>query len=55
MQVAEGDGLLCAVSGGPDSLALLLLAQAVLPGKLVAATVDHQLRPEAADEARYVH
>jgi tRNA(Ile)-lysidine synthase len=55
VQVAERDRLLCAVSGGPDSLALLLLAQAVLPGKLVAATVDHQLRPEAADEARYVH
>lgn len=46
--------LLCAVSGGPDSLALLLLAQQTLPGKLVAATVDHQLRPESADEAQIV-
>ncbi len=52
---ADADRLLCAVSGGPDSLALLVLAQMVLPGKLVAATVDHQLRPEAADEAQYVH
>lgn len=48
------DRLLCAVSGGPDSLALLLLAQQVLPGKLVAATVDHQLRAESADEAQIV-
>lgn len=43
-----------AVSGGPDSLALLLLAQAAFPGRIAAATVDHQLRPEAAAEARQV-
>lgn len=48
------DRLLCAVSGGPDSLALLLLAQQILPDKLVAATVDHQLRSESADEAQVV-
>lgn len=42
-----------AISGGPDSLALLLLAKASLP-YIVAATVDHGLRPEAADEARFV-
>lgn len=48
------DRLLCAVSGGPDSLALLVLAQQVLPGRLVAATVDHQLRAESADEAQIV-
>ena len=40
-----------AVSGGPDSLALLLLAQAVYPGWLFALTVDHGLRPEAGTEA----
>lgn len=40
-----------AVSGGPDSLALLRLAHAALPGRIVAATVDHGLRPEAAREA----
>ena len=48
------DRLLCAVSGGPDSLALLLLAQQVVAGRLVAATVDHQLRAESADEAQIV-
>lgn len=43
-----------AASGGPDSLALLLLAHAACPGAIRAATVDHRLRPEAADEAAYV-
>jgi tRNA(Ile)-lysidine synthase len=41
------------VSGGADSLALLLLAKATLPN-VEAATVDHGLRPESADEARFV-
>jgi tRNA(Ile)-lysidine synthase len=43
-----------AVSGGPDSLALLLLAAAARPGMVEAATVDHGLRPEAAAEAAMV-
>ena len=43
-----------AVSGGPDSLALLLLAAAVRPGRIAAATVDHGLRAESAEEARMV-
>jgi tRNA(Ile)-lysidine synthase len=43
-----------AVSGGPDSAALLLLAAAAWPGAVEAATVDHGLRPEAADEAAFV-
>lgn len=43
-----------AVSGGPDSLALLLLAHAACPKAIMAATVDHGLRPEAADEADFV-
>lgn len=46
--------LAVAVSGGPDSLALLLLAAAAYPGRVQAATVDHGLRPEAADEACFV-
>ncbi len=43
-----------AVSGGPDSLAMLLLASQSAPERFSAATVDHQLRPESADEAVYV-
>jgi tRNA(Ile)-lysidine synthase len=43
-----------AVSGGPDSLALLLLAAAARPGGIEAATVDHGLRPEAGAEAELV-
>jgi tRNA(Ile)-lysidine synthase len=46
--------VLLAVSGGPDSLAMLLLAHASMPGRISAATVDHGLRPEAADEATFV-
>ena len=43
-----------AVSGGPDSLALLLLSAAARPGTIEAATVDHGLRAESADEAAMV-
>jgi tRNA(Ile)-lysidine synthase len=43
-----------AVSGGGDSLALLLLAHAMIPDWVDVATVDHGLRPEAADEAHFV-
>jgi tRNA(Ile)-lysidine synthase len=43
-----------AVSGGPDSMAMLALAHAAFPGGIVAATVDHGLRPASADEAAMV-
>ena len=46
-----------ATSGGADSLALVLLADAwsrACGGRVVALTVDHGLRPESADEARTV-
>src|SRR5438128_8716827 len=51
--------LVLAVSGGPDSLALMWLAarwrRALKRGpRLIAVTVDHGLRPEAAAEARDV-
>jgi len=51
--------IVLAVSGGPDSIALMWLAarwrHALARGpRLVAVTVDHGLRPEAAAEARRV-
>jgi tRNA(Ile)-lysidine synthase len=51
--------IVLAVSGGPDSIALMWLAarwrRALARGpRLVAVTVDHGLRPEAAAEAREV-
>lgn len=52
--VPDFDRLGLAVSGGPDSLALLLLAHAAFPGRIAAATVDHGLRAESVEEARFV-
>jgi tRNA(Ile)-lysidine synthase len=51
--------IVLAVSGGPDSIALMWLAarwrRALAHGpRLIAVTVDHGLRPEAAAEAREV-
>ena len=43
-----------AVSGGPDSMALLHVLHAIAPGRVLAATMDHQLRAEAAYEAAMV-
>ena len=46
-----------AVSGGPDSMALILLADRWAQGRGGTAwglTVDHRLRPESGDEARRV-
>lgn len=47
--------LLVAISGGPDSLALLhVLCQVVGPEPLIAAHLNHGLRSEAAAEAAFV-
>lgn len=52
--VSGNDHILLAVSGGPDSLALLLLAHQWMSDRIVVASVNHGLRPESADEAIYV-
>jgi tRNA(Ile)-lysidine synthase len=57
--LASAHSLLLAVSGGPDSTALLVLAArwraALRRGpQLVAVTIDHALRAESAREARAV-
>jgi tRNA(Ile)-lysidine synthase len=48
-----GTAVTCAVSGGPDSLALLVLAAAA-GDDVTAVHVDHGLRPGSADEADVV-
>ncbi|PZN97550.1 MAG: tRNA lysidine(34) synthetase TilS [Alphaproteobacteria bacterium] len=52
--LAEGERLALAVSGGPDSMALLRLAAAQFPARIAALTVDHGLRHASAAEAAMV-
>ena len=49
--------IIVAVSGGSDSIALLLLASSwakSVDATLQVVTIDHGLRPEAAAEAAFV-
>jgi tRNA(Ile)-lysidine synthase len=55
--LGPGDHVLVAISGGPDSTALLHALAELAPRlgvTLAAACVDHGLRPEAAEEAKAV-
>ncbi len=49
----ENEVIAAGVSGGADSLALVLRLKESAK-KVIALTVDHQLRPESSDEALYV-
>src|SRR5688500_149409 len=56
--LSGGEDIAVAVSGGGDSMALVLLLEdwtRERGGRLLALTVDHGLRPESAEEARRVH
>ncbi|WP_443971035.1 tRNA lysidine(34) synthetase TilS [Sphingobium sp. CR28] len=53
-EIAPRQRIGIAVSGGADSMALLDCAALLWPGQVSAATVDHGLRPEAAEEADMV-
>jgi len=53
-RLRDDEPIAVAVSGGPDSLALLILAQRAFGDRVQAVTVDHGLRPEAATEAAHV-
>lgn len=52
-QLATSNGLAIAVSGGPDSMALLLMLHEYTKN-ITALTVDHGLRPESKNEALQV-
>ena len=50
--MAPSGAALALVSGGPDSLALLILTAAARPGEVEAATVDHAFAPRAEAKPR---
>lgn len=52
--IADGTPLVLAVSGGPDSMALLHGAADAARWGLTVAHLDHALRPESADDATFV-
>ena len=57
LKMADGDTWLLAVSGGADSTALLCIMALLAPQhdwQLHVATVDHQLRPESAEDSAFV-
>ncbi len=52
-QITPGDVVLAGVSGGPDSLCLMHVLHR-LGYRVIVAHLDHQLRPESAEEAQRV-
>lgn len=53
-EVDQAAPLGLAVSGGPDSLGLLVLGASAMPGQVAVMSVDHGLREEAASEVALV-
>ena len=52
--VADGARVLAMVSGGADSTCLMYVLAARYPGRLGVVSIDHGLRPDAAEEAKAV-
>ncbi len=52
--LAAAELVAVAVSGGPDSLALMILSHAAFGDRVRVLTVDHMLRADGADEAATV-
>ena len=57
LKIKENDNVVCAVSGGPDSMALLLILKSfkdLYHFNIVVAHVNHHLRKESDKEERYI-
>jgi tRNA(Ile)-lysidine synthase len=55
--IEPGSGVLCGISGGPDSVAMLFILndlKSELDFRLSVAHLDHALRPESARDAEFV-
>ena len=57
LKIKENDNIVCAVSGGPDSMALLIILKSLKDAyrfNLIVAHVNHHLRKESDKEERYI-
>ena len=57
LKIKENDNIVCAVSGGPDSMALLIILKSLKDAyrfNLIVAHVNHHLRKESDKEESFV-
>lgn len=57
LKIKENENVICAVSGGPDSMALLLILKSLKDlyhFNIIVAHVNHHLRKESDKEERYI-